>query len=72
MDRFTANRYIWLKDQIASGSVPQELLDEVTALETTVNGDETQEPPVVGLVDIVGDMGDVVEDLDIEIGRAHV
>lgn len=68
MDRYTANRYIWLKDQIASGgSVPQELLDEVAALDTTVNGDETSEPPVVGLVDVVGDLEETVEDLDIDI-----
>lgn len=68
MDRYTANRYIWLKDQIASGgSVPQELLDEVAALDTTVNGDETSEPPVVGLVDIVGDLEETVEDLDVDI-----
>lgn len=68
MDRYTANRYIWLKDQIASGgSVPQELLDEVAALDATVNGDETSEPPVVGLVDVVGDLEEIVEDLDIDI-----
>lgn len=68
MDRYTANRYIWLKDQIsAGGSVPQELLDEVEALDTTVNGDETSEPPVVGLVDVVGDLEETVEDLDIDI-----
>ena len=68
MDRYTANRYIWLKDQIASGgSVPQELLDEVEALDETVNGNETSEPPVVGLVDIVGDLEDAVEDLDTDI-----
>lgn len=66
MDKYTANRYIWLKQQIAAGggSVPQELIDEVNALDATVNGDETQEPPVVGLVDIVGDLENSVEDLD--------
>ena len=68
MDRYTANRYIWLKDKIAAGgSVPQELLDEVAALDATVNGDETSEPPVVGLVDVVGDLEETVEDLDIDI-----
>lgn len=68
MDRYTANRYIWLKDQIAAGgSVPQELLDEVAALDTTVNGDETYDPPVVGLVDVVGDLEETVEELDADI-----
>lgn len=69
MDKYTANRYIWLKQQIAAGggSVPQELIDEVNALEATVNGDETQDPPVVGLVDIVGDLESTVEDLDVTV-----
>ena len=69
MDKYTANRYIWLKQQIAAGggSVPQELIDEVNALDATVNGDETQEPPVVGLVDIVGDLENTVEDLDLTV-----
>lgn len=68
MDRYTANRYIWLKDKIAAGgSVTQELLDEVASLDTTVNGDETSDPPVVGLVDVVGDLEETVEDLDIDI-----
>lgn len=66
MDRLTANRYIALQQKIASsgGSVPQEIIDEVEALDTTVNGDETQDPPVVGLVDIVGDLESTVDDLD--------
>ena len=69
MDKYTANRYIWLKQQIAAGggSVPQELIDEVNALDATVNGDETQDPPVVGLVDIVGDLENAVEDLDVTV-----
>lgn len=66
MDRLTANRYISLQQKIASsgGGVPQEIIDEVEALEATVNGDETQDPPVVGLVDIVGDLENSVEDLE--------
>lgn len=64
MDRLTANRYISLQQKIASSGVPQELVDEVEALDATVNGDETQDPPVVGLVDIVGDLENSVEDLD--------
>ena len=66
MDRLTANRYISLQQKIASsgGGVPQEIIDEVEALDATVNGDETQDPPVVGLVDIVGDLENSVEDLD--------
>lgn len=69
MDKYTANRYIALKNQIAAGggSVPQELIDEVNALDATVNGDETQDPPVVGLVDIVGDLSDDLEDLDVTV-----
>lgn len=66
MDKYTANRYIWLKQQISAGggSVPQEIIDEVNALDAIVNGDETQDPPIVGLVDIVGDLEDAVEDLE--------
>lgn len=66
MDRLTANRYIALQQKIASsgGGVPQEIIDEVEALDDIVNGDETQDPPVVGLVDIVGDLENSVEDLD--------
>ena len=66
MDRLTANRYIALQQKIASsgGGVPQEIIDEVEALDAIVNGDETQDPPVVGLVDIVGDLENSVEDLD--------
>lgn len=69
MDRLTANRYISLQQKIASsgGGVPQEIVDEVEALDATVNGDETQDPPVVGLVDIVGDLENSVEDLDIAV-----
>lgn len=69
MDRYTANRYIALKNQIAAsgGSVPQELIDEVEALDAIVNGDETQDPPVVGLVDVVGDLENSVEDLDLTV-----
>ena len=65
----TANIYIDLLNKIkeSGGAVPPELIAEVEALDVTVNGDETTEPPTVGLVDIVGDMGDVVEDLDIDI-----
>ena len=66
MDRLTANRYISLQQKIenSGGGVPQELVDEVNALDVTVNGDETQDPPIVGLVDIVGDLESSVEDLD--------
>lgn len=65
----SANIYIDLLNKIkeSGGAVPPELVAEVEALDVTVNGDETTEPPTVGLVDIVGDMGDVVEDLDIDI-----
>lgn len=65
----TANIYIDLLNKIreSGGAVPPELIAEVEALDVTVNGDETTEPPTVGLVDIVGDMGDAVEDLDIDI-----
>lgn len=69
MDKYTANRYIALKNQIAAGggSVPQDLIDEVNALDTTVNGDETQDPPIVGLVDVVGDLENSVENLDVTV-----
>ena len=69
MDKYTANRYIALKNQIAAGggSVPQELIDEVNALDVIVNGDETQDPPIVGLVDIVGEIGSDLEDLDLTV-----
>lgn len=62
----SVNAYIQLKKMIedGGGSVPQELIDQVEALDTTVNGDETQDPPIIGLVDIVGDLENEVEELD--------
>lgn len=64
----TANIYVDLLNKIKEGgAVPPELVAEVEALDVTVNGDETTEPPTVGLVDIVADLGDSVEDLDIDI-----
>lgn len=65
----TANIYIDLLNKIkeSGGAVPPELVAEVEALNVTVNGDETTDPPTVGLVDIVSDLGDEVEDLDIDI-----
>lgn len=65
----TANIYIDLLNKIkeSGGAVPPELVAEVEALDETINGDETTEPPTVGLVDIVADLGDSVEDLDIDI-----
>ena len=61
-----ANMYIANRDRAenSGGGSDPELENRVTALETTVDGDETQDPPVVGLVDVVGDLENTVEDLD--------
>ena len=68
MDRLTANRYISLQQKIvAGGSVPQELLDEVAALDLTVNGDSTTTPETPGLVDDVDDLETAVESLDLTV-----